>query len=407
MRLAETLGINRTVLALSVARLGDAIGNSILFIALPLYVAKLSSPLFPLPESVRVGLLLSVYGLVAAGLQSLTGAWSDRLGRRKPLIVAGLAVMGLGTLAFLVAARFVDLIVLRVVQGAGVALTIPASMALMAASTLHESRGGSMGVYTTMRMVGFASGPLLGGFLVDRAGFAAAFVAGAAFVFLGMVLVLLWVHDVPAADRIVTTRRFRLFDREILSAGIVGAGAATFLMASAFSMMTTLEKQFNARLDQTAFAFSVAFSALMVSRFLFQTPLGWLSDRIGRKPLLVGGLVLMAPATTLLGLAASTAQLTVLRLFQGLAAAAIAAPAFAVAADLASPGNEGRQMSVVTSGFGLGIAVGPLIAGVLALHSFELPFVVGGLMSLAGAAIVLRWVPETVRRKGPDIARTG
>ncbi len=407
MHLAETLGINRTVLALSVARLGDAIGNSILFIALPLYVARLSSPLFPFPESVRVGLLLSVYGLVAAGLQSLTGAWSDRLGRRKPLILAGLAIMGVATLAFVPAARFVDLVVLRIVQGAGVALTIPASMALMAASTLHETRGGSMGVYTTMRMVGFASGPLIGGILVDHAGFAAAFVTGAAFVFLGMALVALWVRDVPAAERIVTSGRFKVFDRSVLSAGIVGAGAATFLMASAFSMMTTLEKQFNARLDQTAFAFSVAFSALMVSRFLFQTPLGWLSDRIGRKPLLVGGLLLMAPATALLGLVATTLQLTVLRLLQGLAAAAIAAPAFAVAADLASPGNEGRQMSVVTSGFGLGIAVGPLLAGILALHSFELPFAVGGAMSLAGAAIVLRWVPETVRRDRASPTRTG
>jgi MFS family permease len=401
MRLAEALGVNRTVLALSVARLGDAIGNSILFIALPLYVAKLSSPLFPLPEPVRVGVLLSLYGIVSASLQTVMGAWSDRLGRRKPLIIAGLAVMAAGTVSFVFAHRFVDLVVLRTLQGVGVALTIPASMALMAQATHHSSRGGSMGVYTTMRMVGFAAGPLIGGYLLDHSGFPVTFLAGAGFVVLGLLLVALWVDETPAPPRSEGGRRFRVFDRKLASPGIVGAGIATFLMASAFSMMTTLEKQFNTRLHETAFAFSVAFSALMFSRLLLQAPLGWLSDRVGRKPLILGGLVLMAPTTALLGLVTTSRQLTLLRLLQGAAAAAIAAPAFAVAADLATRGNEGRQMSIVTSGFGLGIALGPLVAGVLDLHSLELPFLVGGVMSLAGAGVVLRWVPETVRRNSP------
>jgi MFS family permease len=99
----------------------------------------------------------------------------------------------------------------------------------------------------------------------------------------------------------------------------------------------------------------------------------------------------------LLGEAASTLQLTGLRVFQGVASAAVAAPAFALAGDLSTAGGEGRQMSIITSGFGLGIAVGPLIAGILAVSSFELPFLVGGLMSLVGAWVVCRYVPETVR----------
>jgi MFS family permease len=150
-------------------------------------------------------------------------------------------------------------------------------------------------------------------------------------------------------------------------------------------------------LQQTSFAFSVAFSALMVSRLLSQIPLGHLSDRIGRKPLIIAGLLLMAPTTALLGEVTSTFQLTGLRLIQGLASAGIAAPAFALAADLARKGGEGRQMSVITMGFGLGIAVGPLIAGVLAVVSFELPFLIGGGLALVGAWIVHRHVPETIR----------
>jgi len=146
-----------------------------------------------------------------------------------------------------------------------------------------------------------------------------------------------------------------------------------------------------------ALGFGVAFSALMVSRLVFQVPLGRLSDIIGRKPLVVSGLLLMAPATALLGEAGSHMQLVAIRLLQGVAAAGIAAPAIAAAGDLARPGGEGRQLSIVTMGFSLGIAVGPLMAGLLAAVSFELPFLIGGVMSLAGALVVLRYMPETVR----------
>ena len=104
----------------------------------------------------------------------------------------------------------------------------------------------------------------------------------------------------------------------------------------------------------------------------------------------------MAPATALLGLVGSTFQLTGLRLVQGLASAGIAAPAFALVADLSQSGGEARQMSIVTMGFGLGIATGPLIAGLLAVLFFELPFLVGGLLTLIAAGVVRRYVPETV-----------
>ena len=118
--------------------------------------------------------------------------------------------------------------------------------------------------------------------------------------------------------------------------------------------------------------------------------------------IIIAGLILLAPSTALLGYAASVTQLTILRLLQGIGSAAVAAPAFAVAADLAQAGGEGRQMSIITMGFGLGIALGPLLAGVLAVYSFVLPFIVGGLFSLFGAWAVYQYVPETVKRTEQD-----
>ena len=404
------LGANRAVLALSLARMGDAVGNSILFVILPLYVAKLPAPSFPFPEPIRVGLLLSLYGLVNSSCQPFLGALSDHLGRRKILIQAGLIVMAVGTLGFLFANRFVELIFLRSLQGVGLALTVPASMALMAAVTQKETRGGSMGVYTTLRMVGFAGGPLIAGLLYERFGFDAAFYAGAGAVLLGFLAVHFWVREVPRkpANHLTGPRRpFRIIDRELLNPAIVGVAVATMVMAVTFSLMATLEKQFNTRLNQSALGFSVAFSALMVSRLLFQIPLGRLSDHVGRKVVILCGLGLLIPATVLLGEARTTLQLVLLRLLQGVASAGVAAPAFALAADLAHEGGEGRQMGFITMGFGLGLTLGPLLAGVLAVVSFELPFIVGGFLALVGGWVVFRYVPETVHRGTAHLPQTG
>ena len=397
--LLQSIGVNRAVFALSIARMADAMGNSILFIIIPLYVAKLPEIYFHLPLPVLVGILISLYGFVNSALQPLMGALSDRLGRRKVLIQVGLALVGTGTLTFIFAQRFVDLLVLRTLQGVGVAITIPASLALMAVITEKETRGGAMGFYSTMRMSGFALGPLIGGFLQVHFGFNTAFCTGAGFSFLAMLLVQLWVDDAPLPENAAVAKKFQIIDPSLLNAGILSAALATFVMANGFSMVTTLENEFNARLEMTALGFAIAFSMLMVGRLVFQIPLGRLSDFIGRKPLVVVGLLLMAPATALLGEVNDMVQLILVRLFQGIASACIAAPAFAVVADLSQKGGEGRQMSVITMGFGLGLAAGPLLAGLLAVVFFELPFFVGGLMSLVAALIVLRYMPETVQRK--------
>lgn len=392
----KSIGGNQAVMALSIARFADAMGNSILFILIPLYVARLPHEYFRLAIPVLVGLLISIYGFIVSIFQPLMGALSDHFNRRKLLIQIGLAIIGISTLAFVLAGNYFSLLVLRIFQGIGVAITIPASMSLMTAITHKESRGGSMGIYSTFRMIGFAIGPLIGGYLKVHYGFNAAFYAGATFVGIAMILVQSWVKEVNIDTGRQSGRRFKVIDYSLMHPGILTAAMATFAMACAFSMVTTLENEFNSRLDITAIGFSVAFSTLMVGRLLFQVPLGRYSDHIGRKPLILIGLIAMGVTTGLMGEVTTLTQMIILRLLQGISAAAIAAPAFAVAADLASSGGEGRQMSIITMGFGLGIAVGPLLSGVLAIVFFELPFLTIGLLCLAGTVVTYYHMPETV-----------
>ncbi len=405
-RFLRGIGANRVVLALSTARMVDSMGNSILFILIPLYVGRLPSPWLHLPEPVLVGILISVYGLIVAFSQPLVGRLIDTVKRPKLIIQVGLVVMAAATFSFILAVRYVDLLVIRTIQGVGVALTVPASLALMAAGTERRTRGGAMGVFTTMRLVGFAIGPMLGGWLHDRFGFDTAFIVGAVLIAGGFALVQLLVREPPfEEEEAEAAGGKRFFSRELLTPAMLGLAFATFVMAASFTLMVPLEKEFNRRLQESALGFGIAFSALMVSRLFLQIPLGRLSDRIGRRPLLLVGLLLMAPTTALLGLAANTVQLALIRVFQGAASAGVAAPAFALAADLASKRGQGRQLGLVTMGFGLGIALGPLLAGFLAVVFFELPFLVGGVLSLIGTAVVWIWVHDPEEGAGEAGAR--
>jgi MFS family permease len=268
---------------------------------------------------------------------------------------------------------------------------------LMVGSSEKSTRGGSMGIYTTSRMFGFGIGPLLGGFLYDNFGFDSTFYAGTVFIILAIILVNLWVDEPHPKNSSDKPEKFSIIDKNILNTGILSVGFVTLIMAADFSMMTSLETQFNEKLGMSTFIFGLAFSAVLITRMFVQVPLGRFSDHIGRKPLIIGGMLLLVPSTALLGYANSTFILILLRLLQGLASAAVAAPAFAIVGDMAQAGGEGRQMSIITMGFGLGVALGPLLAGVLAIHSFALPFILGGLLSLVAAWIVYRFVPETVR----------
>jgi len=399
--LEQHLGANRAVLALSVGRMGDAIGNSVVFTIVPIFIAQLPHPLISLPSVLLSGILLSLFGFANAALQPFAGALIDRLNRRKPFVLAGLIVLFGATLGYVFAGTYTELLVMRVFQGFGVALAIPATLAILTNATEKSSRGGSMGVFSTSRVIGLAIGPLIGGFLYDRYGFNTAFYVGAGFVLLGVIAVQLWVQEVRAPEQQQESKgSFQLIDTSLFTAGFLGLGFATFVMASSFSMITPLENQFNQRLQQGALAFGAAFSALMVARILTQIPLGRLTDQRGRKLMIVAGLLLMALSTAPMGLVRQTWQLVLLRAFQGLASAAIAAPAFALAGDLSQSGGEGRQMSIITMGFVLGLSFGTLIAGILAIYWLELPFILGGVLSLIGAWVVFQFVPETVEQAG-------
>jgi multidrug resistance protein len=137
-------------------------------------------------------------------------------------------------------------------------------------------------------------------------------------------------------------------------------------------------------------------TAFGLARILANVPAGRLAERIGRRPLLIGGPLLTAVAALLTGLAGEFDQLLVFRFVQGLGSAAQTTAAMIVMADISTAENRGRSMSNYQGSLLLGASVGPLVGGVVAQYfGYRMPFFVyAALAALAGLWALLA-VPET------------
>ncbi|MFA1612517.1 MFS transporter [Halobellus rubicundus] len=410
------------ILALGSARMVDGIANSFLVVVLPLYIGSQVVALpsfvgtafqigpvgFTLTTELLIGIVLSLFGFLNSFGQPFTGALSDRTGRRRIFLLVGLALVAVGSAGYIFFTDYVAIVLMRALQGIGAAFTIPVAVALVNELSDTDERGRNFGIFNAFRMLGFGTGPLVAGVVVASgpyeiadvalSGFNAAFLVSVAGAVLGFGLIALLIHD-PEQTRDKAADEISINVRNPDGSGldpVFALGVATIVMAVSLTIFAPLANTINARLDQGAFLFSVQFGAAVLANVLFQIPLGRLSDRYGRRPFLLAGFVLLLPTTFVQGFVQSSMLMTLARLLQGVAVAAVFAPSLALAGDLAKEGQSGSTLSILTMGFGLGVAFGSLFSGILVGFSFAVPFVVATFGGFIGLVLVYTQVGETV-----------
>jgi len=150
---------------------------------------------------------------------------------------------------------------------------------------------------------------------------------------------------------------------------------STFVDLVAYAVAFPVLPDFAGRLGATPTTIGLLFGAFGLTLLLVSIPMGAVSDRIGRRAPLVAGLLALAGATALFGLARTLPMLFLARLVQGGADAIAWVVGFALIADLYAPEERGRAMGFVMSGTSFGVLIGPSIGGWLyELGGIELPF---------------------------------
>lgn len=142
----------------------------------------------------------------------------------------------------------------------------------------------------------------------------------------------------------------------------------------------------------TAGVLVASFSA---AQLLFAPAWGQISDRVGRKPVLIVSLFGTAIGSLLTGLAGGSLWLLFLgRMIDGASGASVSVAQAAVT-DVAPPGDRARLLGLLGAAFGAGFALGPAIGGIAALVSHRLPFFIAAAIAGVNALAALRRLPET------------
>jgi DHA1 family multidrug resistance protein-like MFS transporter len=352
------------------AQLLSAVGFSVIFPFLPLYVADLGTNT-ALSLAFWVGMVFSSQAITMAIASPIWGSLADRIGH-KPMVeraMYGGAVLLL-LMGFVRSAE--ELVLLRTIQGA-VTGTISAANALVAAEAPRERMGYAMGTLQMGLWSGTAAGPLLGGVLADAFGYRVPFYITGVLLLLSGILVTLGVPGrKPSPPQRGEPRQGMLASwRAILVAPGVGmAYGLRFLSGISLTMLLPFTPLFIQSLMQgderigtfTGLVVGLASGAGMATAVGF----GRLGDRVGHRQVLIGCALATALAYLPQGFVREPWQLLALQALSGAAWGGITPALSALLARYTASGNEGAVYGLDNSLVAAARALAPLIgAGVV------------------------------------------
>jgi predicted MFS family arabinose efflux permease len=344
-----------------------------------------------------LGLLVTAYA-VGVGITALIGGpVSDRIGRRK-ILLFGTAGMTAALLLHAGASSFALLMLVRTLAGAAAGLIASASVAYIADAFPFASRGRANGIV----MSGFAAGQILGipaGTYLGEFGYRTPFVSFG--VFVGLTLLLMVRHLPQPAVTLEATlgirealRSYGRLLRDRSSAASVLGYTVMFFGVSLF--ITYLPTEILRRFDVTPTAVSTLFVVGGIANLIFAPLAGTLSDRWGRKVLVVTG-------SALAGLTMAITPWSMPSFFSAyifffvimIFVAMRIAPMQALVSSLVPPQLRGRLLALGFAVGQVGFGLGSSLAGPLYAHyGFGSTAVVGGFMAILMALIVGTMITE-------------
>ncbi len=158
-----------------------------------------------------------------------------------------------------------------------------------------------------------------------------------------------------------------------------------FIHLLGFGIIIPLLPYYAETYGATAFVVGLLTTSFSFCQFLFAPVWGRLSDRIGRRPVLIGSLVVTGLSYLVYAAATSLTLLFVSRMIAGIAGATLST-AQAYVADTTTPENRTKGMGLIGAAFGLGFIFGPALGGILSRWGFAVPAYASAALAL-GAAV--------------------
>ena len=161
-----------------------------------------------------------------------------------------------------------------------------------------------------------------------------------------------------------------------------------------FGIVVPILGRYAERFGASGLQVGLMFASFSVAQMVFAPILGRISDKVGRKPVIVFSLIGTAVGSFVTGAAGALWVLFLGRILDGASGASVAVAQGAVA-DIAPPEQRARLMGMLGAAFGVGFVVGPALGGLAALGGPHVPFYLAGSIAAVNAVAAMIRLPET------------
>jgi len=390
--------LNPTVLGIGLASLFSDVGHEMATAALPALLATLGA------SSAALGLIEGLADGLSSFAKLVSGAYADRLTRRKPLAVAGYVITALGMASFSLATRWWHVLLGRAAGWIGRGARSPVRNVLLTEATTPETYGRAFGLERAMDSLGAVVGPLLAIGLVAAVGLrstlALTLVPGLA----AALVVALLVREAPRAPGAPGTPRRVLagfrglpasFRRYLAGVGVAGLGDFSNTLLILWATQAWAPELGVLRAARRAMLFYVGYNVVYTVSCWVS---GQAADRFPRlRVLAVGYALACVPAVALLLPGAALAKFALVFAASGAYMGVWETVENAAAAEVLPADRRGAGFGLLATVNGIGDMISSVLVGALWVLSpaAAMGFVIA--TSLAGAALIGFTVSRTTR----------
>jgi len=365
---------------------------------LPLFIRALDVPIG------TVGFIAAASTVVGIVVSLPAGVLSDIIGRRRVILIAAI-VFATAPFLYLLVSQPWHLVLVRIYHGFATAILGPVAMAAVA-DTFDEKRGERMGWYSSATMVGRFLAPFVGGALIFGNDFRWVYLAtgviGAMALLVAVRLPLSKVtfDSVGGALKRGRSEIWSEIETILTHRGILATSAIEAVQYFAFGCLEVFLPIF---LDEQA-GFSTLeigslFTIQVVVATLTKPIMGRFSDKYGRVPAIIAGLLLGGITMIFMTYSDNYLVLALLIGFFGLGLATVTASTSALVADLSKVSSHGGALGALSSVMDIGHSTGPMVGGLLiSALNYKTAFgIIGGTLAITSLVfgLIIRQIPKS------------
>lgn len=322
----------------------------------------------------EVGMVAAVSSFMGVVASVPAGIISDKIGRKRMLIVAAL-IFTTAPFLYLIVTSIWQLMLVRFYHGFATAIFIPVAMAYIS-DLFHKGRGEKLGWFSTATLLGRFMAPVAGGTIISLLVFSPALSYKAVYIVSAVagIVTLLFVLRLPdpspiskeeSPDKKEMWKNLKkvISNKSILITCIIEAS-----ILFAYGTFETFLPLYSIQAGHSAYEIGIFLSAQIITLALARPFMGKFSDRHGRKPQIITGTFIGALCVGALPLFGGFFFLLFMSILMGISLSIVTSATSAYVADLSRKESFGSSMGLLGSIMDIGHTTGPLVSGIVAHH---------------------------------------